>query len=211
MAAGEAGRRLAVREVGEHSVDRHERQVDRAEAHRGAPPPAVEERVAAVDQGRLVVRDDPGDLRVARPVGGRDGRDPKRPDLHRLPGLDDAGVELSQAALGELEGGVFQPVPAGRSGAQDGRAPLERRLQRGRVGVVCVQMRDEGKVGEAGGTGQSRSRLADEARNPFGVLEQVHDGEVIPGLELEPGPSKATYAHGDFLLLTTVRERSFVR
>ena len=152
---------------------------------------------------RHAVRGDhPGDLRVARPVRGRQSRDPEWPDLDALPRLDHLRVEarLAEPALSRLERGGLQSLAGRRGGAEHGSTRPQRALQRGGVRVVGVQVRDEREVGGPGRRRERRLGCADELLQPGRVLQQVDEGGLTLGLELEPGPTETADSHGGISL-----------
>lgn len=185
---GQRTRRATPREVDDGAVDRHERDVERAGGLGDAPPPAVEQGVAAVNDSPAAGFDGPGDLRVARAVGRRERGHRERTEPDGLPRADRTARQTGCRKLGVRlpERQVRRIVDRLRRRQHHGPAVGKGVRERSGVGVVAVQVREQARDGptrrRARDLGQdaSRRRLADGRIQRSRVAERIdHERRVL--------------------------------
>jgi hypothetical protein len=194
-------------------LDREQDDVERPVPQGHPPPRPVVDRVAQVQDPHAVRLGEPGDLRVADPVRGRQRGERERTDGDRLPRGDPPALEAGggQLVVGLRQGGVLEGVAAGRRGLEHRGAGRERGGERGGVGVVAVQVGDQAGHRPAGsGRHDLRQRrprraLAQRREHRARVLQGIDDHRRAAGVELHPGPAQPCQPHGP-----THTVRSFV-
>jgi len=162
----------------------------------------VEERVAQVQDAPAAGLHEPRHLRVARAVGGGDGRDRERARLDRRPGIDRTAGESGggQLLVGLRDRRLLEERAAPRPWFEHRRVRGQVAGERGGVGVVAVQVGDEARDGVAPaahhvGCGDRRGALAEGREHGACVLERV-DHQARPlGLDLDSGPAQPADLH----------------
>ena len=193
-----------MREVEHGPVDRDQRQIDRAGPHRDPPPVTVEEGVAEVQDPDARTLDEPRELRVAGPVGRRDRRDRERPELGALPfgeppALEPGGVQLV-VGLGEPE--LLEPLARAREWLEDRGAGGQPRGEGAGVGVIAMEVGQQGRRGPAPARGRDhvgvrdRLRLLAEGREDRARIRERIDQDRRPrDGQLEAGPAEPSDVH----------------